>query len=84
MLKSGAQWSHLPLIYPPYQTCHRRYQQWQKQGVMQQVVEALAKYLHEKGDVNLRECFIDGSFCMAKRGDLRTSKILFFATINQS
>ena len=21
--KTGAQWSHLPPMYPPYQTCHR-------------------------------------------------------------
>lgn len=22
VLKTGAQWNHLPAIYPPYQTCH--------------------------------------------------------------
>ena len=75
ILKTGAQWSQLPPIYPPYQTCHRRFQQWRKQGVMQQVVEALAKDLHERGDVDLSECFIDGSFCMAKKGDLLLARL---------
>ncbi|WP_202923811.1 IS5 family transposase [Pontibacter fetidus] len=74
ILKTGAQWSHLPAIYPPYQTCHRRFQQWQKQGVMQLVVEALAKDLQERGEVDLSECFIDGSFCMAKKGGLLLGK----------
>ncbi|MGV3538533.1 MAG: IS5 family transposase [Rufibacter sp.] len=68
ILKTGAQWSHLPTVYPPYQTCHRRFQQWRKAGVMQRVVESLARGLQERGDVDLSECFIDGSFCMAKKG----------------
>lgn len=28
ILRTGAQWSELPNRYPPYQTCHRRFQQW--------------------------------------------------------
>jgi transposase len=75
ILKTGAQWNQLPANYPPYQTCHRRFQQWQRQGVMQQVVEALAKDLLERGDIDLSECFIDGSFCMAKKGDLLLEKL---------
>ncbi len=31
-LKTGAQWKHLPKDYPPYQTCHRRFQQWVESG----------------------------------------------------
>ena len=27
VLKTGARWSDLPEKYPPYQTCHRRFQQ---------------------------------------------------------
>ena len=26
ILGSGAQWSEMPAKYPPYQTCHRRFQ----------------------------------------------------------
>jgi hypothetical protein len=28
VLGTGAQWRELPEKYPPYQTCHRRFQQW--------------------------------------------------------
>src|SRR3989442_787806 len=29
VLRTGAPWHDLPDRYPPYQTCHRRFQQWQ-------------------------------------------------------
>ncbi|NIW35711.1 MAG: transposase, partial [Gemmatimonadetes bacterium] len=28
ILRTGAQWADLPERYPPYQTCHRYFQQW--------------------------------------------------------
>jgi transposase len=28
VLRTGAPWHDLPDRYPPYQTCHRRFQQW--------------------------------------------------------
>ncbi len=28
ILRTGAQWHTLPAEYPPYQTCHRRFQRW--------------------------------------------------------
>ena len=30
ILRSGARWQDLPARFPPYQTCHRRFQQWVK------------------------------------------------------
>jgi transposase len=33
VLCSGARWKDLPDRYPPYQTCHRRFQEWIDQGV---------------------------------------------------
>ncbi len=30
ILKIGACWKDLPERFPPYQTCHRRYQEWVK------------------------------------------------------
>ncbi|TKC92545.1 transposase [Trinickia terrae] len=40
-MRTGEGWSRLPVRYPPYQTCHRRYQRWQKEGVLRQLVERL-------------------------------------------
>lgn len=74
ILRTGAQWSELPDRYPRYQTCHRRFQQWRRSGVMDRLLEALAKDLEERGKMNLDECFIDGSFSAAKKGALGSAK----------
>ena len=37
ILRTGAAWADLPERYPPYQTCHRRFQQWVRSGVMRGV-----------------------------------------------
>ena len=68
ILRTGAQWAELPSRYPPYQTCHRRFQQWQRAGVMDRLLEALARDLEQRGQINLDECFVDGSFSAAKKG----------------
>ena len=38
ILRTGAPWADLPERYPPYQTCHRRFQQWVRSGVMRGVL----------------------------------------------
>src|SRR5690348_17392743 len=40
VLRSGARWKHLPKEYPPYQTCHRRFQQWVAAGVFAATLDA--------------------------------------------
>lgn len=69
ILRTGAQWADLPERYPPYQTCHRRFQEWVRQGVLKQLLETLAADLEKRGDIDLSECFIDGTFAVAKKGD---------------
>ncbi len=68
ILKTGARWQDLPLRYPPYQTCHRRFQQWVRSGVLEKVLRAMAEDVRDRGRLDLSECFIDGSFVMAKKG----------------
>ena len=68
MLKTGARWRDLPDRYPPYQTCHRRFQQWVRAGVVERVLHALACSLLDQGRIDLSEAFIDGTFVPAKRG----------------
>ena len=68
ILRTGAQWKDLPARYPPYQTCHRRFQQWVRSGVLEQILRVLATDLHERGEIELSECFIDGTFVVAKKG----------------
>jgi len=68
ILRSGARWKDLPNRFPPYQTCHRRFQAWVRSGVLAQVLETLAQDLEQRGDIDLSECFIDGTFVVAKKG----------------
>ena len=68
ILRTGAPWQDLPDRYPPYQTCHRRFQRWVQQGVMEAVLRTLAEDLKERGGLDVRECFIDGTFVAAKKG----------------
>lgn len=67
ILKTGARWKDLPERYPPYQTCHRRYQNWVKSGVFKKILLRLAQHLQEKGKINLAETFIDATFVDAKK-----------------
>jgi transposase len=68
VLRTGAPWADLPERYPSYQTCHRRFQQWVRSGVMRGVLEALALDLKVRGALDVEEAFIDGSFAPAKKG----------------
>jgi len=68
ILRSGARWSDLPERFPPYQTCHRRFQEWVRSGKLKRVLETLAADLHSRGKLDLSECFIDGTFIVAKKG----------------
>lgn len=64
----GRPWADLPGRYPSYQTCHRRFQQWVRVGVLRSILEVLAQALHDEGYLDLQEAFIDGSFAPAKQG----------------
>ena len=68
ILRSGARWCDLPDRFPPYQTCHRRFQQWVKSGKLREILETLAEDLRTRGELDLSECFIDGTFIVAKKG----------------
>jgi len=71
ILRSGARWADLPERFPPYQTCHRRFQEWVKDGKLRKILETLAQDLLERGKLDLSETFIDGTFVSAKKGALK-------------
>ena len=68
VLRTGARWQDLPREYPPYQTCHRRFQQWVREGRLERILQALAEDLLARGALDLEEAFIDASFSSAKKG----------------
>jgi transposase len=65
ILKTGAPWRYLPDCYPSYKTCHRRFQQWVKDGTILRILVRLANDLHVGTG---RESFIDGTYAGAKKG----------------
>jgi len=74
IMRTGAQWMDMPDRYPSYQTCHRRFQEWVKAGAFEEMLKALANDLKERGDLDLSECFVDGTFVIAKKGALGWEK----------
>ncbi len=72
VLRTGAPWKDLPDRYPQHQTCHRRFQQWTKAGFFRRIIEELAADLQERGGLDIREAFLDGSFVPAKKGAMRS------------
>ena len=74
ILRTGAPWKDLPPRYPPYQTCHRRFQQWVQSGVFRRIAQELAEDLSERGGIDIREAFIDGTFVPAKKGVLLSAR----------
>jgi transposase len=72
--RTGAPWKDLPGRYPPYQTCHRRFQHWVKQGIWMKILVKLAVDLKRRGKIDLTETHMDGSFSSAKKGALELEK----------
>ncbi len=75
ILRTGAPWHDLPDRYPPYQTCHRRFQQWQRDGTLTRLLHRLAEDLRARGKLDLSETFIDASFSSAKKGALLSARL---------
>ena len=68
ILRTGAQWEDLPDRYGSHTTAHRRFQNWVRSGVMETLLLTLAQHLKEAGGLDLKECFVDGTFVPAKKG----------------
>jgi len=75
VLRTGAPWYDLPERYPSYQTCHRRFQQWQRDGTLTGILRRLAEDLRDRGKLDLSETFIDASFTPAKKGALLSAQL---------
>ena len=69
VLNSGARWRDLPKDFPSYQTCHNLFQEWQRQGVFEDIFQTLlASKNSENGANGVKSAFIDGTFVPAKKG----------------
>ena len=75
VLRTGAPWSDLPGRYPPYQTVHRRFQKWEREGVLDKILDHLAMDLQKRGKLDLTEAFVDGTHVGAKKGAFLLEKL---------
>jgi transposase len=69
VLRSGARWRDLPRHYGSPSTCHRRLQEWQDQGVWEQIWRTFLGLLDQQGKLDWSQAFLDGSFVPAKKGE---------------
>jgi transposase len=69
ILRTGCQWSALPVGYPPKSTVHYRFQILVRDGFFQRLTDSLAISLEELGIIDLEECAIDGMFTRGKFSD---------------
>ena len=70
VMRTGAPWRDMPKEYPPYQTCHRRFQQWSCDGSYEKVLTAITEILEKCRQLNVSECSIDAKFIASKKGVL--------------
>jgi transposase len=73
ILWTGAQWSELPRRYGSPSTCWRRLTHWEETGVLLKLWRAFLAQLNDQQKLRWDECFADGSFIPAKRGDPKSA-----------
>ena len=69
ILRSGARWKDLPRQYGTSSTCHRRLQEWEVQGVWDQIWLQFLSTLDEDSKLDWSQAFLDGSFVPAQKGE---------------
>ena len=74
VLRTGARWPDLPKHYPPFQTCHRRYQRWSEYGLFERILSLLGEELLAKRKLKLDEAYIDATFVPAKKGATKSAQ----------
>ena len=74
ILWTGAPWSELPQQYGSYPTCWRRLKQWEEDGTLLNMWRAFLADLNDKQKIQWDECFMDGSFASAKKGEQKSAK----------
>jgi transposase len=68
VLHTGARWDDIPVRLGSRATCHRRFQQWCRDGSFQRAWGALMRAMDRRHRLDWSEAYIDGSFVKAKKG----------------
>ena len=75
VLRTGAPWADLPRRYPPYQTCHRRFQRWVADRTLPKILAGLRRDLETRGGIEDVEGYIDGTYVPAKKGGTSSAAV---------
>lgn len=68
ILRTGAPWQDLPLRYPLYQTCHRRFYQWVRQGAFRLIAqELLHRTCASEAELTSAKHLSNGLLCRQKK-----------------
>ena len=75
VLKTGARWRDVPSdIGVSGSVCWKRMRRWDQQGIWLRAWRAFLSELDQRGRLNWRESFMDGSFAPAKKGATQSAK----------
>jgi transposase len=75
VLKTGARWRDLPRDFGVSSSvCWKRLSLWEEQGVWLRLWRAFLSELDQRGRLDWRESFLDGSFAPAKKGATELAK----------
>jgi len=75
VLKTGARWRDLPRDFGVSPSvCWKRLRRWEEQGVWLWLWRAFLSELDQRGKLDWRESFLDGSFAPAKKGATEWAK----------
>jgi transposase len=70
VLTSGCAWRDLPPSFGvPFQTAHRRFSQWTKDGLWRRLHHAVLDELGSQGLIDWSRAIVDGACVRAKKGD---------------
>jgi transposase len=74
ILKTGAQWQHLPKHYPPRSTVHDWYMTFVDEGVFDDIHSALIEVLEEHGEIDMNVAAVDATFIRSRASLERSGK----------
>jgi len=78
ILRTGAPWRDLPTRYGPWNTVYDRFRRWKKQGLWQQILDALEAQARQMDQIDFTFGALDGSVVRAHKaaaGAKKTSTV---------
>ena len=67
-LRTGCQWQALPKQFGSGPTCHRRFQEWQRSGVFEQIFRVLVRHYDGKRGIQWKWTSLDSASVKAPKG----------------